>query len=99
MPAQVFGPMDQGALRELTVERLTHVLRARLANGDDRLAVEMSRGNFHLAQTEIGGHGSPSENYPATSRSEEHTSELSHGYISYAVFCLKKKKPDIPRTS
>src|SRR5687768_17635782 len=22
-------------------------------------------------------------------RSEEHTSELSHGYISYAVFCLK----------
>src|SRR2546429_6971726 len=25
-------------------------------------------------------------------RSEEHTSESSHGYISYAVFCLKKKK-------
>src|SRR5687768_18355495 len=25
-------------------------------------------------------------------RSEEHTSELSHGYISYADFCLKKKK-------
>src|SRR5687768_18212366 len=24
-------------------------------------------------------------------RSEEHTSELQHGYISYAVFCLKKK--------
>src|SRR5213596_4135873 len=29
----------------------------------------------------------------ARSRSEEHTSELqSHGLISYAVFCLKKKK-------
>src|SRR2546429_6563136 len=26
-------------------------------------------------------------------RSEEHTSELRHGYISYAVFCLKKKIP------
>src|SRR5213596_4117819 len=27
-------------------------------------------------------------------RSEEHTSELqSHGLISYAVFCLKKKTP------
>src|SRR5436309_4501773 len=26
------------------------------------------------------------------SRSEEHTSELSHVKISYAVFCLKKKK-------
>src|SRR2546429_6466122 len=28
---------------------------------------------------------------PKSSRSEEHTSESSHGYISYAVFCLKKK--------
>src|SRR5438309_4348532 len=25
-------------------------------------------------------------------RSEEHTSELQHSSISYAVFCLKKKK-------
>src|SRR2546421_8123842 len=30
-------------------------------------------------------------------RSEEHTSELHHGYISYAVFLLKKK--DNPRLS
>ena len=31
--------------------------------------------------------------YPALLRSEEHTSELqSHSEISYAVFCLKKKK-------
>ena len=29
----------------------------------------------------------------AKERSEEHTSELqSHSFISYAVFCLKKKK-------
>src|SRR3989442_8349103 len=27
-------------------------------------------------------------------RSEEHTSELSHVRISYAVFCLKKKKKE-----
>src|SRR3712207_6762929 len=27
-------------------------------------------------------------------RSEEHTSELSHANISYAVFCLKKKKAE-----
>src|SRR5258707_2568523 len=26
-------------------------------------------------------------------RSEEHTSNSSHANISYAVFCLKKKKP------
>ena len=25
-------------------------------------------------------------------RSEEHTSDSSHGYSSYAVFCLRKKK-------
>src|SRR3712207_7733009 len=29
------------------------------------------------------------------SRSEEHTSELRHANISYAVFCLKKKKHHI----
>ena len=30
---------------------------------------------------------------PRVDRSEEHTSELqSHSFISYAVFCLKKKK-------
>src|SRR5437588_6627596 len=28
---------------------------------------------------------------PSPPRSEEHTSELSHTVISYAVFCLKKK--------
>ena len=31
--------------------------------------------------------------HPSFLRSEEHTSELqSHSFISYAVFCLKKKK-------
>src|SRR2546422_7440021 len=29
---------------------------------------------------------------PCVVRSEEHTLNSSHGYISYAVFCLKKKK-------
>ena len=37
------------------------------------------------------GHDMPEE--PMIFRSEEHTSELqSHSFISYAVFCLKKKK-------
>src|SRR2546429_6336026 len=35
---------------------------------------------------------SPPPRASAIARSEEHTSELRHGYISYAVFCLKKKK-------
>src|SRR2546430_17676211 len=29
---------------------------------------------------------------PGLERSEEHTSDSSHSQISYAVFCLKKKK-------
>src|SRR2546430_10266993 len=33
-----------------------------------------------------------SENWKLLRRSEEHTSELHHSQISYAVFCLKKKK-------
>src|SRR5258708_22623629 len=32
-------------------------------------------------------------------RSEEHTSDSSHQIISYAVFCLKKKKTTSPRES
>src|SRR5690242_21033683 len=35
----------------------------------------------------------------SSTRSEEHTSELQSHVISYAVFCLKKKKhaqPDVP---
>src|SRR3712207_7611655 len=31
----------------------------------------------------------------AGARSEEHTSELQHANISYAVFCLKKKKTHV----
>src|SRR2546429_1760440 len=36
---------------------------------------------------------------PRPTRSEEHTSELRHGYISYAVFCLKKKNKNLDRTN
>src|SRR3989454_7827292 len=40
-------------------------------------AVNLAQGNGHIRHL---------------MRSEEHTSELSHLVISYAVFCLKKKK-------
>src|SRR5688572_31877685 len=33
----------------------------------------------------------------AIARSEEHTSDSSHSQISYAVFCLKKKRKIIKR--
>src|SRR2546426_1417823 len=38
------------------------------------------------------GTGRPAMTRVFTARSEEHTSESSHLVISYAVFCLKKKK-------
>src|SRR3712207_9013239 len=43
----------------------------------------------------IDAHRSPAfviSPYTKRNRSEEHTSELQHANISYAVFCLKKKK-------
>src|SRR3712207_7637451 len=36
--------------------------------------------------------GAERDAHALSERSEEHTSELSHANISYAVFCLKKKK-------
>src|SRR5256885_13245414 len=39
-----------------------------------------------------GHHEQLLANALAQARSEEHTSELRHLVISYAVFCLKKKK-------
>src|SRR5256886_8742586 len=39
-----------------------------------------------------GVHVFLSDSTNAEDRSEEHTSELHHSQISYAVFCLKKKK-------
>src|SRR5205807_9660932 len=38
------------------------------------------------------GVGASANTVPDAHRSEEHTSELRHLVISYAVFCLKKKK-------
>src|SRR5205809_6682127 len=49
--------------------------------------------NWRIASR--NGSDSMSPTVPPTSvRSEEHTLNSSHGYISYAVFCLKKKKTD-----
>src|SRR2546430_7394187 len=45
----------------------------------------------------IGAHTSGPSDRPR--RSEEHTSESSHSQISYAVFCLKKKKLPLERVA
>src|SRR5256884_4577023 len=59
---------------------------ARVAHGREQVGARARlRDHEHQRAGEIGlrlVHGA---------RSEEHTLNSSHGYISYAVFCLKKK--------
>src|SRR6266849_2725362 len=59
VPAQALGAADQGALRELTVEMLPHLLGARLPDIDHGLPFKMAWGDFDLAQLEIGVHQWP----------------------------------------
>src|SRR2546427_6841583 len=64
-------------------------------NGLDVMA-EVRRLRPSLAVVVITGHATPDEiedvKKMGAVRSEEHTSNSSHSQISYAVFCLKKKK-------
>src|SRR3546814_8762958 len=74
----------------VAVERLVEetTIIAEHVRLDDEAARQVGFDNLHQA---IG---------PCSSRSEEHTSELqSLMRISYAVFCLKKKKNTITKTS
>src|SRR4051812_49753260 len=52
----------------------------------------------HVAAATAGRYGAllvdPGPHVLDESRSEEHTSDSSHMSISYAVFCLKKKKKE-----
>src|SRR3712207_8839474 len=51
-----------------------------------------TRMNQDAAEAEPGCDGIVFLPYMLGERSEEHTSELQSRHISYAVFCLKKKK-------
>src|SRR3546814_7711003 len=58
-----------------------------------RIGAHGGRGVFIRMRDDAGDLVCTREYFPATLRSEEHTSELqSLMRISYAVFCLKKKK-------
>src|SRR5689334_23803385 len=70
------GPFDH-IVRERVVRRLVDADVAVEAGGKQARAVGRERDPRHIG---------------AGLRSEEHTSELHHSSISYAVFCLKKKK-------
>src|SRR2546422_11113235 len=59
----------------------------------DALPISYRRGAVSItkARTAPGSSGASVSGTSGT-RSEEHSLNSSHGYISYAVFCLKKKK-------
>src|SRR5438477_3322145 len=65
----------------LVLDFLDLVRLVRVRRIDGQHFFEQARAHAHLV-----GHGHEEM------RSEEHTSELRHMSISYAVFCLKKKK-------
>src|SRR5436190_17007789 len=52
------------------------------------------RSVLHEVAADAGGDDQPGDSIGVgeDDRSEEHTSDSSHTVISYAVFCLKKKK-------
>src|SRR5258708_15846064 len=73
---------------QVTSECHVAEIDARLGDGDnggsDALAIHHGKGGLHVPSRIIDSRN--------RIRSEEHTSELHHQIISYAVFCLKKKK-------
>src|SRR2546427_12408899 len=87
--AELTGQPDDGRPRELAAERLTEPVEGvrREAHGGSgrRRRRPGARGSDRAAPR-------PARSRDLRRRSEEHTSELRHSQISYAVFCLKKKK-------
>src|SRR5256885_8683404 len=83
----------------------TTLFRSRIVIADEK-AVGVADVGFHPVAE--GAAGQAVEEIPGADtltggafgdggeRSEEHTSELSHLVISYAVFCLKKKNTKTP---
>src|SRR3546814_3605206 len=79
------------ALGEEGLEALAEIL-AGVAENDEVLVVDLGRGGVEAAQRLLGG-AQGERRLVRPERSEEHPSELqSLMRISYAVFCLKKKK-------
>src|SRR5205823_8210395 len=58
VPPETVGTLDEGALRELTIEMLTHLLGTGLADIDHGFAFQVERHDFPWAEREIGGHSS-----------------------------------------
>src|SRR3546814_2799660 len=82
----------------------TLALHLLLQGAQGLVDVVVANGNLHGLPTpfvsDLGTANGSQCPSPGIPRSEEHTSELqSLMRISYAVFCLQKKKPPIPNTT
>src|SRR3712207_8913480 len=72
--------------------------QGRGSSGDARLLVRAAaaapaeRQEGHRGRGDLQEAPAAAERQARAARSEEHTSDSSHANISYAVFCLKKKK-------
>src|SRR3546814_9581792 len=103
----VFGGADRGLGLSVTVAAMPDVIGQRLGHVADKLASREHGDGFHVAvvlSVDVAHQVVPNPPLPVVAgtaarverdfvRSEEHTSELqSLMRISYAVFCLKKKK-------
>src|SRR3546814_10832358 len=99
------GPDTMDERRQLVVDVLNSTpLAGRVGHGEviglgEGLALWFGA-DFNRANALLRKAGDGDANLPEAGRSEEHTSELqSLMRISYAVFCLKKKKKRTQRTS
>src|SRR2546426_6435077 len=71
----------------------TTLFRSAHQGGAQRAPVDVDRHALAQRQSlEVGAVGAQRGFVVGAARSEEHTSDSSHLVISYAVFCLKKKK-------
>src|SRR2546429_3205472 len=73
-------------------EKITGVAAASAAFADDTVENALDEGDFALDE-EVHPDGSVAATYDLTQAGDRKSTRLnsSHGYISYAVFCLKKK--------
>src|SRR2546422_8427923 len=61
--------------------------------GDDLMTVQQRRREQHQVRREVAREHGAQQGEPPTSGDRKSTRlNSSHGYISYAVFCLKKKR-------
>src|SRR2546422_3402994 len=70
----------------------TTLFRSHQLAADSRADARLRRGRIHLQEGVPGVSGRSAEAEAAIRDRKSTRLNSSHGYISYAVFCLKKKK-------